>query len=102
MSNKELQTLLTKLKNASQETQPKLLADLQHVITATSIALDECDFGTGLELGWNIFFSGIDSLSSTTLRFLTDSYRLLGRDVFAKIAEVHLNKRSKGCNLSIL
>lgn len=102
VSNKELQTLLTKLKNASPDTPPKLLAELQNIITATSIALDECDFGTGLELGWDIFFFGIDIVSSTTLRFLTDSYRLLGRDVFAKIAEAHLKNRSKGCNLSIL
>lgn len=72
------------------------------MITATSIALDECDFGTGLELGWDIFFFGIDFISSTTLRFLTDSYRLLGRDAFAKIAEAHLKNRTKGCNLSIL
>lgn len=91
-----------KLKDASADTQPKLLADLQHIITATSIALDECDFGTGLEFGWDLFFFGIDSIKGTTMRFLMDSYRLLERDTFAKIAEAHLKNRSKGSNLSIL
>lgn len=64
--------------------------------------MDECDFGTGLELGWNLLFYGIDTLNATTLRFLRDSYNLLKRNAFAKIAEAHLTNRKRGCNLSIL
>lgn len=102
LSNKELHVLLKKLKTCAQEQQTKLLSDLQPVITYASIALDECDFGTGVELGWNLLFYGIDSVNATTLRFLRDSYNLLNRDAFAKIAEAHLSNRRKGCNLSIL
>lgn len=102
MSNKELHTLLHKLKSCAPEQRTKLLSDLQPVLTYASIALDECDFGTGVELGWNILFYGIDNLNATALRFLRDSYTLLGREAFVKIAEAHLSNRKKGSNLSVL
>lgn len=102
LSNKELHSLLNKLKTCTPEQQKEHLSELQPVVTYASIALDECDFGTGLELGWNLFFYGIECLNGTTLRFLRDSYNLLHRGTFAKIAEAHLSNRRKGCNLSIL
>lgn len=102
MSNSELQTLLNKISKASPEEKPKLLTDLHPVLTYASIATDECDFGTGLELGLNILAHGVDSLNKTIQRYLTISYNLLKREEFAKIAEAHMKNRRKGSDLSIL
>lgn len=102
MNDKDLMNLLNKLEKAIPEQKAKFLSDLQPVLTYASIALDECDFGTGVKLGWELLFHGIDSLNSTIAQFLGNSYRLLKRDAFAKIAEAHMCSRKKGCNLSIV
>ncbi|EFA01605.2 histone PARylation factor 1 [Tribolium castaneum] len=102
MGDKDLMVLLNKLNKASPEQKNKYLADLQPVLTFANIALDECDFGTGVKLGWELLFHGIDSLNATIAQFLGNSNRLLGREAFAKIAEAHMNNRKKGCDLSIL
>lgn len=72
------------------------------MFTYANIATDECDFGTGIELGWNLIAHGIDSLNYTIRGFLVTNYRLLNKEVFAKIAEAHMENRRQGCNLSIL
>lgn len=102
LDNKDLNTLFTKLQNAVPEQKPKYLSELQPVFTYASIAADECDFGTGIELGWNIISHGVDSLNSTACRFLATNYRLLNKEAFAKIAEAHMNNRKKNCELSII
>lgn len=103
LNNKDLNTLLTKLENAkSDEEKSKFLSELQPVFTFANIATDECDFGTGIELGWNLLAHGIDFLNSTIKDFLVTGYGLLNREGFAKIAECHMANRRKGCNLSIL
>ncbi|KAJ8964156.1 hypothetical protein NQ314_005088 [Rhamnusium bicolor] len=102
LKNSELSALLTKLQNALPEQKSKYLSELQPLFTNTSIATDECDFGTGIELGWDIISHGIDSLNSTILRFLTTNYRLINRETFAKITEAHMNNRKNGCDLSVL
>nr|CAH7753657.1 unnamed protein product [Callosobruchus chinensis] len=102
MNNKELKNVLDKLQNCLPEQREKYLSDLQPVLTYASIAADECDFGTGIELGWNIISHGIDSLNSTALQYLASNYRLLNREAFIKIAEAHMKNRKKGCKLSVL
>ncbi|CAH2002057.1 unnamed protein product [Acanthoscelides obtectus] len=102
MNNKELKNVLDKLQDCLPEQREKYLSDLQPVLTYASIAADECDFGTGIELGWNLICHGIDSLNSTALQYLTSNYRLLNREAFAKIAEAHMKNRRKGCKLSVL
>lgn len=102
VTNRQLERILDLLKTATDEEQPKILAQLQPIITAASIALDECDFGTGLELGLDILASGVECVNETARRFLCNSYNLLGRDAFAKIAETHLKNRKKGCDLNML
>ncbi|XP_044255757.1 histone PARylation factor 1 [Tribolium madens] len=102
MGDKDLMILLNKLDKASPEQKAKFLSDLQPVLTYANIALDECDFGTGVKLGWELLFHGIDSLNSTIAQFLSNSYKLLNKEAFAKIAETHMSNRKKGCNLSIL
>ncbi|XP_023024072.2 histone PARylation factor 1 isoform X1 [Leptinotarsa decemlineata] len=103
LNNKDLNTLFTKLENSKSDVEKqKLLSDLQPVFTFSSIATDECDFGTGIELGWNIISHGVEDLNRTAERSLAINYRLLKREAFARIAEAHMKNRRKGCDLSIL
>lgn len=102
MSDKELMTLLDKLDKASPEQTPRLLSELQPVLTFATIALDECDFGTGIRLGWELLFHGSDSLNSKISHYLSISYRLLAKEEFAKIAEAHMKNRKKSSELSII
>nr|CAD7605046.1 unnamed protein product [Timema genevievae] len=92
------------------------LSNLQPVLTAASIATDECDFGTGLELGIDLFSYGGDVFHNTIVQYLNTAYTLLQRQEFSKIIQVlhaishldlclpqaHLKLRKKGCNLSML
>lgn len=98
-----LKKMFTNLQNAkSDEEKDKILSDLQVVVTNASIALDEYDFGTGLELGIDFFCSGLKQLESIALSNLTASYTLLNRKPFAQIAEAHMKYRRKGANMSLL
>lgn len=81
--------MFSKFKSAkTQKEKDDILSDLQPVITYASIAVDECDFGTGLEAGINLFCSGIRELESSALSSLQAAYSLLKRDAFAKIVQV--------------
>ncbi|KAB0799612.1 hypothetical protein PPYR_07492 [Photinus pyralis] len=97
----ELRKLLDRVGKASPQQKEKVMSELQPVLTATSIATDECDFGTGIELGWNILAHGVDSLNSTIARFLATNYELIGRDAFAVIIRAHMKNRKRGVDLSI-
>lgn len=72
------------------------------MFTFANIAIDECDFGTGIELGWNLMAHGIDFLNSVIEDFLVKSYKLVNRETFAKITQAHMADRKKGCSLSVL
>lgn len=84
-----LKKMFSKLKSAkTQKEKDDVLSDLQPVITYANIAVDECDFGTGLEAGINLFCSGIRELEASALSSLQAAYSLLKRDEFAKILQV--------------
>ena len=81
--------MLTKIKNATTpEERSARFNDMQMLLTATNIAIDECDFGTGLELGQNFFLFGCEHLNEISIQFLINSYNLLQREEFAKISKV--------------
>lgn len=81
--------MFTQLESAtSEEEKHKILSELQPVITYANIAVDECDFGTGLEAGINLFCSGIRELQPSALSSLKSAYALLKRDAFSKIIQV--------------
>jgi hypothetical protein len=63
---------------------------LQPIVTAANIANDECDFGTSLELGLDLFCFGGEVFHRTALHLLKTAYDLLQRNEFALIAEVCL------------
>ncbi|XP_013119597.2 histone PARylation factor 1-like [Stomoxys calcitrans] len=78
-----------------------VMEKLQPIATAASIAVDECDFGTALELGIDLFCSGYTQLHKLLSTLLVQAYSLLHRPQFIAILKAHLEQRSKGLNLSI-
>ncbi|KAG8255728.1 hypothetical protein J6590_085796 [Homalodisca vitripennis] len=102
-SNSMIKKMLKGLVDSkSEEERAKYWEQLQPVITFANIANDECDFGTSLELGQDLFTYGSPLLHRSAKQLLTTAYTLLGRNEFATIIEVHLDDRRKGGNLSIL
>lgn len=80
----------------TEEERKQLWGKLQPVLTYANIANDECDFGTGLELGLDLFSFGHEIFHKAILQILTTSYNLLGRNEFATILAAHLRNRKKG------
>ncbi|KAG8036471.1 hypothetical protein G9C98_003793 [Cotesia typhae] len=78
------------------------LGKLEEVVRLATIAADECDFGTPLELGQDLFSCGIEAVQRIALQMLALAYNLLKRPEFLKIAEAHIPNRKKGCDLSVL
>ena len=68
---------------------------LQEQITLVQFANDECDYGMGLELALDLFCFGSERFHTAILQLLPLAYKLLGRDLFAEIAEIHVNNRSR-------
>lgn len=64
---------------------------LQPIINYANIACDECDFGTGLELGIDIFCDGNPELHRICKQLLVTVYNLLRRPEFATIIKVILH-----------
>lgn len=96
VSNKELVRICDRIAKSSAENRSKAMSELQPVVTAATIAVDECDFGTALELGIDLFCYGSDHLDSTALRLLSSVYSVLERDAFSEIAKAHLRNRKRG------
>ncbi|TMW53801.1 hypothetical protein DOY81_001086 [Sarcophaga bullata] len=78
-----------------------VLEKLQPVATAATIAADECDFGTSLELGIDLFCSGYTQLHPLIHTLLVPAYSLLQRPQFIAILKAHLDKRVKSLKLSM-
>ena len=99
----DLQKILKKIKEAETDEERKVpMSDLQEIIRWATIAADECDFGTCLELGHDLFSSGVTQVHDMTLQMLSIAYGQLDRSEFLKIAEAHLKARKTGSSLSIL
>ncbi|XP_054264525.1 histone PARylation factor 1-like isoform X2 [Macrosteles quadrilineatus] len=90
------------VESKSEEERTKYWEQLQPVMTFANIANDECDFGTCLELGLDLFSYGNELLHRSILQLLPTTYNLLQRPQFAAIIQAHLEDRRKGNKLSIL
>ncbi|XP_047989350.1 histone PARylation factor 1 [Leguminivora glycinivorella] len=102
-SDANLKKLFSKLAEAKSQTEKdKILSELQPVITYANIAVDECDFGTGLEVGIDMFCSGLKELEASAMNSLCSVYSLLNRAEFGTIIQAHLKCRRKGPDMSIL
>ncbi|VDN08391.1 unnamed protein product [Thelazia callipaeda] len=62
-------------------------------VTRVQFANDEKDFGMGLELGHNIFWSNYAYFDKLAQKLLVTAYELLNREVFAYILKVHMPTR---------
>ncbi|CAH0759411.1 unnamed protein product [Diatraea saccharalis] len=88
-SDANLKKIFIKLENAANQIEKnKVLSELQPVITYANIAVDECDFGTGLEAGIDLFCSGLKELEPSALSCLISAYNLLNRGDFSNIIMV--------------
>ncbi|XP_026491073.2 histone PARylation factor 1 [Vanessa tameamea] len=102
-SDAKIKKMFKQLSEANSQTEKdKVLSELQPVLTYASIAMDECDFGTGLEAGIALFCSGLKELQTSTLRNLEVAYTLLRREAFKKIIQMHMKHRRKGPEMSVL
>ncbi|XP_039745797.1 histone PARylation factor 1 [Pararge aegeria] len=102
-SDADIKKMFKQLKEAkSHAEKDKILSELQPVITYASIAMDECDFGTGLEVGIALFCSGLPELQTSALKNLEVAYSLLGREAFSKIIQMHVKYRRKGPDMSVV
>lgn len=77
------------------------MSSIQPIIMAVNLATDECDFGTAIEFGIDLFCNGSKHLHNLALLFLRTGYNLVHRKEFIKIIEAHLKNRRIGNNLSI-
>ncbi|KAM8705514.1 hypothetical protein ACLKA7_009900 [Drosophila subpalustris] len=89
------------LNDGSDNAKQAVLEKLQPVANAANIAVDECDFGTALELGLDLFSSGHKELHMLISSLLVPAYSLLSRPQFIAIAKAHMEQRSKELNLSM-
>lgn len=102
-TDNEFKKILKKIENPSSDTEKmENLSMLEAIVRNATIAADECDFGTPLELAHDLFSSGVKCLENTALQMFNVAYSLLQRNQFLKIAQVHIKNRKKDCNLSVL
>ncbi|XP_055853292.1 histone PARylation factor 1-like [Episyrphus balteatus] len=87
---------------SKEEAKEMVMEKLNPIITNSVIALDECDFGTNLELGIDLFCSGHKELHEIVQNLLNPAYKLLGRPQYMAILKAHLADRRNSYKLSIL
>lgn len=103
VTDKELLKLLKDIEEAdSQEARKIPMKQLEEVIRLATIAADECDFGTCLELGHDLFSSGIKHVQAKALQMLTIAYTHLQRPEFLQIIQAHLKDRKRGLDFAVL
>lgn len=92
----ELKKILKKISEVKNEKEREEASEeLQEILTYVQFANDECDYGMGLELGLDIFCFGEKRFNNTILQLMPLAYRLLGRDLFAEISEIHIKHRDR-------
>ncbi|KAI4503659.1 hypothetical protein M0802_001062 [Mischocyttarus mexicanus] len=103
VTDKELQQILTKMDEAgSLEERTKIMSKLEEVVRLATIAADECDFGTCLELAHDLFSSGNTHVEKIALQMFTIAYTHLDRPEFLQIIKSHLKNRKRGDDLSVI
>ncbi|XP_015110622.1 histone PARylation factor 1 isoform X2 [Diachasma alloeum] len=101
-TDSQFKKILEKLEEGDDDAKKEYMSKIEEMVRLATIAADECDFGTPLELAHDLFSSGLSSVEKRALQMFTMSYNLLQRPVFSKIAAAHLKDRKKDCNLSVL
>lgn len=75
---------------------------VQPLLTAASIAVDESDFGTAIELGVELFGHGSPRLHAVAMQMLATGYAMVRRPQLIAIVKAHLAERRRGNDVSIL
>ncbi|KAF0751617.1 histone PARylation factor 1 [Aphis craccivora] len=87
-SEHNLKKILKSYNEASESKKIEVMNKLQPIINYANIASDECDFGTGFELGIDFFCDGNPDLHRICKQLLVTAYSLLRRPQFATIIKV--------------
>ncbi|XP_072761528.1 histone PARylation factor 1 [Anoplolepis gracilipes] len=102
-TDKDLQQILKQIEESNSSDERKTpFAKLDEIVRLATIAADECDFGTCLELGHDLFSNGGTHVQTTALEMLSIAYTHLQRLQLLKILKAHLKDRKKGCELSVI
>ncbi|XP_011259446.2 histone PARylation factor 1 isoform X1 [Camponotus floridanus] len=102
-TDNDLQKILKQIEEAGTSDERKTsFVKLDEIVRLATIAADECDFGTCLELGHDLFSNGGVHVQSTALQMLSIAYTYLQRQELLQIFKVHLKDRKKGCELSVI
>ncbi|XP_059619600.1 histone PARylation factor 1-like [Phlebotomus argentipes] len=96
----DLKNILSKLNSGSSI--QSLMEELQPVITAATIAVDEGDYGTSIELAMDFFCHGSPDLHNFIRHLSVVGYTEAGQPQFLAILKAQLDNRRKGFKLSIL
>ncbi|KYM76181.1 UPF0609 protein C4orf27 like protein [Atta colombica] len=97
----DLQKTLKQIEEAVTPEDRKMpIAKLDEIVRLATIAADECDFGTCLELGHDLFSNGCIHVQTRALEMLFIAYTHLKRPQLLKILEAHLKNRKKDCELN--
>ncbi|EGI70312.1 PREDICTED: UPF0609 protein C4orf27 homolog [Acromyrmex echinatior] len=102
-TDNDLQKILKQIEEADTPEDRKMpIAKLDEIVRLATIAADECDFGTCLELGHDLFSNGGIHVQTRALQMLSIAYTHLKRPQLLKILEAHLKNRKKDCELSVI
>lgn len=102
-TDNDLQKILKQIEEADTPEERKTsIAKLDEIVRLATIAADECDFGTCLELGHDLFSNGGVHVQTRALQMLSIAYTHLKRPQLLKILKAHLKNRKKDCQLSVI
>ncbi|XP_053658924.1 histone PARylation factor 1-like [Anopheles marshallii] len=105
-SDANLRSILSKFdlldRSSDNNKYQEAMKELQPVITAANLAVDECDFGTILELAIDLFCSGAQCLSEVMKSLFFTGYSMAKRPQYIAIIKSHLDKRNEGIGLDLL
>lgn len=103
VTDRELQKILREIDDiGSSDGRSDAISKLDEVVRLATIAADECDFGTCLELAHDLFSSGYAHVEKIALQMFSTAYTHLDRSGFLEIVKVHLKDRKRGTDLSII
>ncbi|XP_001606296.2 histone PARylation factor 1 isoform X1 [Nasonia vitripennis] len=101
VTDNQLLKIVKKINDAvNDEDREKARAELGEVVRLATIAGDECDFGTCLELGHDLLSTGCVYVQNAALAVLNIAYSQLERQAFLKIVDAHMKNRKKGTNIA--
>lgn len=95
----ELKRCLKQIQEATDKEKCAAFKKFQELVTLSTIAVDECDFGASIELGINLFCFGDPYFHKWAGFLLKTAYDLLERYEYSAIVEAHLKNRRKGPDL---